>query len=130
MTDAITDALLWQVLNDELSDRAVCELIWERLGYQPAASAEAHWTAGPNTPVEWREVYPEGPDFIAERPPTVKLTRSIPKPLKQLLKSELGFGGYTVDQLIPRRTRRATAVSWLLAWRQVQANPLAAEAQD
>ena len=131
MSNTISDELLWQVLNDELSDRAVCELIWQRLGYQPApgAPAEAAWRAGPLTPKEWAEAYPNGPEFIAERPATVKLTRSIPKSLKQLLKEELNFGGYTIDQLVPRRTRRATAVSWLLAWRRLQQDTDAARAQ-
>jgi hypothetical protein len=46
------------------------------------------------------------------------LTRSIPAAHKQLLKQELGFKGYQVGELVPRRTRRATAVSWLLAWRR------------
>jgi hypothetical protein len=131
LSNTISDELLWQVLNDELSDRAVCELIWQRLGYQPApgATAEAAWRAGPLTPKEWAEAYPNGPEFIAERPATVKLTRSIPKSLKQLLKQELNFGGYTIDQLVPRRTRRATAVSWLLAWRRLQQDTDAARAQ-
>ena len=55
------------------------------------------------------------PQFIAERPPSVALTRSIPKEYKQLLKEQLGFGGYRIGELYPRRTRRATAVNWLLA---------------
>ena len=131
MSNTISDELLWQVLDDELSDRAVCELIWQRLGYQPApgAPAEAAWIAGPLTPKEWAEAYPNGPECIAERPATVKLTRAIPKSLKQLLKQELNFGGYTIDQLVPRRTRRATAVSWLLAWRRLQQDTDAAGAQ-
>jgi hypothetical protein len=45
----------------------------------------------------------------------VALTRSIPKQHKQLLKEQLGFGGYRIGELYPRRTRRATAVNWLLA---------------
>jgi hypothetical protein len=32
-----------------------------------------------------------------------------------LLKQQLGFGGYRISELYPRRTRRATAVNWLLA---------------
>jgi hypothetical protein len=45
----------------------------------------------------------------------VKLTRSIAKEHKQLLKEQLDFGGYKIGELYPRRTRRATAVNWLLA---------------
>ena len=48
----------------------------------------------------------------------MRLTRSIPAEHKQLLKEELGFRGYSVAELVPRLTRRATAVSWLLAWRR------------
>ena len=64
--------------------------------------------------------------MIAERPASVALTRSIPKQHKQLLKQQLGFAGYTIAELYPRRTRRATAVSWLLAHLAGRAEPLAA----
>jgi len=50
----------------------------------------------------------------------VQLTRSIPKENKQLLKEYLGFKGYSVDQLIPRLTRRATMTNWLLSEMQQQ----------
>jgi len=126
IVNGLDDALLWQILEDELTDRQVCELIWTRLGYCPdpdLAGSNSRWSAGPETPSEWAEDYPHAPDFISERPPTVKLTRSIPAPLKQLLKQELGFRGYKVSELVPRRTRRATAVSWLLAWRHQQLHP-------
>ena len=63
----------------------------------------------------WRDAFPVEPQFIAERPPSVALTRSIPKEHKQLLKAQLGFAGYRIGELYPRRTRRATAVNWLLA---------------
>ncbi len=122
----INDEILWQILDDQLSDRQVCELIWMRLGYQPSNlnfdghSPENPWPAGPLTPAQWREAYPSAPDFIANRPPVVMLTRSIPADLKQLLKDELGFKGYRIGELQPRLTRRATAVSWLLAWRHQQ----------
>ena len=65
--------------------------------------------------VAWREKYPEPPNFIESRPATVQLTRAIPKENKQLLKTYLGFKGYTVDQLVPRLTRRATMTNWLLS---------------
>ena len=92
------------------------------------------WKAGPETPRDWVEAFPQGPQVIAERPASVRLTRSIPKPHKQLLKQQLQFQGYRIGELYPRRTRRATAVSWLLAWlaRQreaplVEQGPLAPE---
>ena len=53
--------------------------------------------------------------MIAERPASVALTRSIAKHHTQLLKQQPGFAGYSISELYPRRTRRATAVNWLLA---------------
>lgn len=61
------------------------------------------------------------PDFIGSRPAIVKLTRSIPPAHKQLLKEQLGFAGYEIKELNPRRTRRATAVNWLLSYMATQA---------
>jgi len=105
--------LLEAVLADRTSDRFVCELIWPRLGYERDGSGT--WSAGQATEASWRELFPIEPQFIAERPPSVALTRSIAKEHKQLLKQQLGFGGYRIGELYPRRTRRATAVNWLLA---------------
>jgi hypothetical protein len=109
--------LLEAVLADRTSDRFVCELVWRRLGYapDPAGGSAAPWRAGPGTPPEWAEAFPEAPPLIAERRASVRLTRSIAPPHKQLLKQQLGFGGYRIGELYPRRTRRATAVNWLLA---------------
>ena len=111
----LSRALLEAILADRLSDRSVCELIWWRLGYRPNPTDARIWEAGPRTPLEWAEAFPQGPELIAERPASVRLTRSIPKPHKQLLKNQLGFTGYRIGELYPRRTRRATAVNWLLA---------------
>jgi hypothetical protein len=72
----------------------------------------------------WRESFPIEPQFIALRPPSVALTRSIAKEHKQLLKEQLGFAGYTIGELYPRRTRRATAVNWLLAHLAGRGEPL------
>jgi hypothetical protein len=109
----LSRALLEAVLADRTSDRFVCELIWPRLGYVPDGSGT--WSAGPAVGAAWREPFPIEPQFIAERPPSVALTRSIAKQHKQLLKEQLGFAGYRIGELYPRRTRRATAVNWLLA---------------
>ena len=109
----LSRALLEAVLADRTSDRFVCELIWPRLGY--GLDGSGTWSAGPATEASWRESFPIEPQFIAARPPAVALTRSIAKEHKQLLKEQLGFGGYRIGGLYPRRTRRATAVSWLLA---------------
>ena len=114
--------LLVQILEDRCSDRFVCERIWERLGYREVAAGA--WGAGPETPAEWSEVFSEAPQLIAERPASVRLTRSIAKPHKQLLKQQMGFSGYRIGELYPRRTRRATAVNWLLSWLAERSEPL------
>lgn len=120
--------LLEAVLADRLSDRFVCELIWPRLGYVPQAAPSTElpgpWIAGPATPPEWAEAFPEAPELIATRPASVRLTRSIPAEHKQLLKQQLGFAGYRIGELYPRRTRRATAVNWLLAHLAERGEPL------
>ena len=118
----LSRALLEAVLADRTSDRFVCELIWPRLGYELNGSGT--WSAGPATSAGWRESFPVEPQFIAERPPSVALTRSIAKEHKQLLKEQLGFAGYTLGELYPRRTRRATAVNWLLAHLAERGEPL------
>ena len=118
----LSRALLDAVLADRLSDRFVCELIWPRLGY--AQNGSGTWSAGPATSAAWRESFPLEPQFIAERPPSVALTRSIAKEHKQLLKQQLGFAGYRIGELYPRRTRRATAVNWLLAHLAERGEPL------
>ncbi len=121
----LSRALLEAVLADQLSDRFVCELVWARLGYQPLApfppgeispgQDPPPWSAGAATPPDWAEAFPAAPELIASRPASVRLTRSIAAESKQLLKQQLGFGGYRIGELYPRRTRRATAVNWLLA---------------
>jgi hypothetical protein len=118
----LSRALLEAVLADRTSDRFVCELIWPRLGYRP--DGQGSWRAGPATPEAWREAFPLEPAFIAERPAAVALTRSIAKEHKQLLKQQLGFAGYRIGELHPRRTRRATAVNWLLAHLAARGEPL------
>ena len=110
----LSAALLHAILDDRIADDCVnrwCGAAW--------ATWPAVMTPGrpaPTTPRQWREAYPFAPDFIAERPATVRLTRSIAAPCKQLLKQQLGFTGYRIGELHPRRTRRATVVNWLLAW--------------
>ena len=110
----LTDDTLWAILNDELDDDTVNRLVWAGLGYRETPEG---WDSSAVAP-HWAEKFPEPPNFIDSRPATVQLTRSIPPEDKQLLKEELGFKGYTVDQLIPRLTRRATMVSWLLSYRK------------
>lgn len=102
----------WAILDDKIPDEIVNQMLWYHLGYRYDPASQV-WDVSQVDEV-WTETYPDPPDFIGSRPATIKLTRSIPKENKQLLKSELGFGGYTVDELNPRRTRRATAVNWFL----------------
>ncbi|WP_088891623.1 DUF1823 family protein [Leptolyngbya ohadii] len=116
----LTDATFWAILQDELEDAVANQLVWQALGYR-YNEAQQRWD---NTAVseDWRSAYPEPPDFIGSRPATVKLTRSIPPENKQLLKEELGFPGYQVNELVPRKTRRATLVNWLLSYRKLSAS--------
>ena len=116
--------LLEAVLADRLSDRLVAELVWERLGYRQQSGGGGPWLAGPQTPEAWRDAFPEAPEVVASRPASVALTRSSPREHKQLLKEQLHFAGYRIGELYPRRTRRATVVSWLLAWLADQGDEL------
>jgi Domain of unknown function (DUF1823) len=112
----LSEATIWAILNDELDDSTVNQLVWQTLGYRQNSQTQ-QWQNDQVAPA-WREKYPDPPDFIASRPATVQLTRAIAPEHKQLLKEQLGFKGYTVDQLIPRLTRRATMANWLLSYMQ------------
>ena len=111
---------IWAILNEQIDDATVNQLVWHCLGYRYDTSSQK-WD---NTAVDpqWRDEYPEPPNFIADRPPTVKLTRSIPKENKQILKEKLGFKGYKIGEFGPRQTRRATAANWLFSYMQVMDN--------
>lgn len=111
----LTTETIWAILNDTLDDATVNQLVWHSLGYRYDAASD-RWDTTAVAPA-WKEAYPEPPDFIEHRPPTVKLTRSILAENKQLLK-ELGFQGYKVNELVPRKTRRATIANWLLSHMQ------------
>jgi hypothetical protein len=104
---------IWSILNEELEDNIVNQLVWHYLGYRQNSQTN-QWDTTAVDP-DWISDYPEPPNFIESRPATVKLTRSIPKENKQLLKEDLGFKGYKINELNPRRTRRATAANWLLS---------------
>ena len=113
---------IWAILNDQIDDSIVNQLVWHYLGYRYDSSTDK-WD---NSEVssEWRDEYPEPPNFIENRPPTVKLTRSIPKENKQIAKEKLGFKGYKIGEFGPRETRRATAANWLLSYLQVNSNEI------
>ncbi|MDZ8189130.1 MAG: DUF1823 family protein [Nostoc sp. ChiSLP02] len=107
---------IWAILNDELDDATVNQLLWHYLGYRYDLSI-GQWDTSLVAP-EWKDEYPQPPDFIDSRPATVKLTRSIPAENKQSLKQKLGFKGYKIGEFGPRQTRRATAANWLLSYLQ------------
>ena len=104
---------IWTIINESISDLQVNQLLWHYLGYR-YEQVKNTWDLSQVAP-DWLAAYPTPPDFIASRPATVKLTRSIPPQYKQLLKEQLGFKGYKIGEFGPRQTRRATAASWLLA---------------
>lgn len=117
---ALTLETLWGILKDELEDEVVNALVWHHLGYRYDSDCHS-WRGDDRTlPAPWGIKYPQAPNFIESRPATVQLTRSIPAEHKQLLKEVLGFKGYTVDQLVPRLTRRATMANWLLGVMKTQ----------
>ena len=120
----LSRSLLLELLADRITDCFVVKLVWERLGYQPEEFPYDVWLAGKNTPNEWIQAFPKAPEVIAEREASIKLTRSIPKEYKQLLKQKLNFSGYRIGELYPRRTRRATVANWLLAWMAAQGKEL------
>ncbi len=111
----ISRKLLFLVLEDKVTDVFVCELVWERLFYSKEKNIN-DWISSKLTPAYWSEKFVKAPQIISERIASVHLTRSIPKEHKQGLKNILNFKGYKINELYPRRTRRATAVNWLIYW--------------
>ena len=111
----ISKEILSLILEDKVSDIFVCELVWERLFYINQSSMDG-WISTSLTPSYWSEKYNKAPQIISERSASVHLTRSIPKDHKQNLKKILNFKGYKINELYPRRTRRTTAVNWLIYW--------------
>ena len=82
-----------------------------------------NWICSEYTPNYWSEKYNKAPQIISERDASVHLTRSIPNDHKQDLKKILDFKGYKIKELYPRRTRRATAVNWLIFW-EIESNSI------
>jgi hypothetical protein len=111
---ALNTDTIWSILNEEIDDDTVNRLVWHYLGYRYDQQAGRWDNSGVD--LEWKEEYPDPPNFIENRPPTVKLTRSIPSENKQLLKEQLGFKGYKIGEFTPRHTRRATMANWLLSY--------------
>jgi hypothetical protein len=115
MTDLLplTHETLWAILRDEVDDEAAHRLVWDCLGYRQGV--DGVWDSSA-VAESWRSAYPDPPQFVESRPATVMLTRSIAPEDKQLLKAVLGFEGYKINELVPRKTRRATMVNWLLGY--------------
>ncbi len=117
----LTNETIWAIIDESqvnsLEDRVVNQLAWHYLGYR-YDSQQGVWDLT-QVSEDWKELYPDPPDFIDSRPATVKLTRSIPPENKQLLKEELGFAGYKVGEFSPRQARRATIANWLLSYRKL-----------
>jgi Domain of unknown function (DUF1823) len=105
---------LWTILDEKIDDDTVNHLVWHYLGYR-YNSTTSQWDTTQVLP-EWRDEYPQPPDFFDSRPAAMKLTRSIPQENKQLLKEKLGFKGYKIGEFGPRQTRRATAANWLFSY--------------
>jgi len=103
---------IWAILKDEIDDLTVNQMVWYYLGYR---YINRSWDNSQVSP-EWKQDYPEPPNFIENRPPTVKLTRTIPVENKQVLKEKLGFKGWKIGEFAPRDTRRATMANWLLSY--------------
>ncbi len=116
--------LLNEILCDHITDRFVSKLIWERLYYQNNHDNKDIFYATKDTPIYWSEKFIEAPEIIVKRSASVHLTRSIPKEYKQALKQYLNFKGYCINELFPRRTRRATAVNWLISWQLLREKEL------
>ena len=106
---------IWQILDEKLDDDTVNKLVWYYIGYRFDTESNS-WDLS-LVDSYWQELYTTPPDFIATRPPNVKLTRSIPKENKQMLKQELeGFKGYKIGEFGPRQARLATIANWLLGY--------------
>ncbi|MBD2652302.1 DUF1823 family protein [Synechocystis sp. FACHB-383] len=118
----LNKATFCAIIHQEISDEVVNALLAYYLGYRFDGDRQ-RWELG-EVESSWAQEYPEPPNFIENRPPTVKLTRSIPPENKQLLKEQLGFTGYKIGEFTPRHTRRATAVNWLLSYMAIHELPL------
>ncbi len=108
---------IWAIIHETIDDPTVNQLVWYYLGYRYNPDTQT-WDISELLP-EWREEYPQPPDFFDSRPAAMKLTRSIPTANKQLLKEKLGFKGYKIGEFGPKQTRRATIANWLLSYMEI-----------
>jgi hypothetical protein len=119
---------LLQIVRGETSDDLVNDILRRLLGWVLDPDRGA-WDDS-KVPPEWKNDYPGGPpdfigradDYTPERDRSIKkavqkLTRSIPSEHKQIMRAVLGpkgFTGWKINELTPNRTRRSTAVNWIL----------------
>ena len=122
----LSKKLFIDILEDRISDKFASQLIWTRLFYEKNKELNS-WLATSRTPIYWKELYKSAPQILFERKAAVHLTRSIPNEHKQSLKNLLGFNGYKISELNPRKTRRATLVNWLLSWQIINNQELIKE---
>eukprot|EP00184_Porphyridium_aerugineum_P001725 CAMPEP_0184695712 /NCGR_PEP_ID=MMETSP0313-20130426/3269_1 /TAXON_ID=2792 /ORGANISM="Porphyridium aerugineum, Strain SAG 1380-2" /LENGTH=178 /DNA_ID=CAMNT_0027154227 /DNA_START=203 /DNA_END=736 /DNA_ORIENTATION=- len=128
----IDSNLMFEICRQQTPESWPNEILWTMLGYkkdegvsQDEKDLAKHWVATDMVAEEWKSEFPvHPPDFIGKRDcydedvdkpikkAAQKLTRTIPKEYKRLLKEDLGFEGFTIAQLTPNRTRRATSVNW------------------
>lgn len=120
---SLTSDELMGMVHGEVPEARINEVVRNLLGWRGDDSSG--WDASA-VPQAWSEKYGENPpDFIGDpndyspakdRPVKMamqKLTRDITDPYKRGLK-EFGFKGYKIHELTPNKTRRATAVNWIL----------------
>jgi hypothetical protein len=103
---------IWAIINREIDDDTVNQTIWYYLGYRYDEKNQTWDTS--QVDEYWVRDYPEPPNFLATRPPSVKLNRSIPKENRQLVKRKLGFKGYKLGEFSCFQARRVIAANWLL----------------
>lgn len=129
----LTGKELIEIVRGEGPDDTVNEIVRTLLGWRQDPDTGA-WDNS-LVPAEWTKDYPDAPpDFIGkaddyspetDRPvknAVQKLTRSIPADYKQISREilpHMGFTGWKVNELTPNRTRRATAVNWILYYMRV-----------
>mmetsp|Transcript_23553 Transcript_23553/g.48893 ORF Transcript_23553/g.48893 Transcript_23553/m.48893 type:complete len:282 (-) Transcript_23553:1223-2068(-) len=128
--DELTNENMLKIVLLECNDLEVNTLVWKCLGYRFDTETN-EWKNDEVFP-NFRERYPTPPDFIGMQriyskdvdEPSLRsnqaLVRSIPLEYKQCLKpalKPLGWNGYKMMGLTPKKTRRAQCANWLIYYR-------------
>lgn len=128
--EELSNENILKIVQIQCTDLEVNTLVWKCLGYRFDVNSES-WQNDSVYP-NWRERYPEPPDFVGMKriyrkevdEPSLRcnqaLVRSIPMEYKQSLKpalKPLGFRGYQYAELTPNKTRRAQCANWLIYYR-------------